>query len=71
MDTREISHEFQFSALEARVRIDALAGRHEEALLILEELDQRGDELPSARIKRRRDIERICFDSGIEVSYDE
>jgi len=71
MDTREISHEFQFSALEARVRIDALAGRHEEALLILQELDQRGDELPSARIKRRRDIERICFDSGIEVSYDE
>jgi tetratricopeptide (TPR) repeat protein len=67
----EISAEYRFSSLEARVRIYALAGRKDEALKLLEELDQCGGERPAARQKRRKDLDQICSESGIESNYEE
>ena len=71
IDSGEISAEYQFSSMEARLRIDALAGRKDQVLQLLEELDQRGGERPPARQKRRRDLDQICSESGIESNYEE
>ena len=67
----ELSVEYQFSSMEARLRIDALAGRKDEVLQLLEELDQCGGERPAARQKRRKDLDQICSESGIESNYEE
>ncbi|MDE0959765.1 MAG: protein kinase [Planctomycetota bacterium] len=69
--TGQITADFQFSTLEARVRIHALAGRQKEAFQLLEELDRRGGELPAARLKRRKDLDQICSESGMTSSYEE
>jgi hypothetical protein len=66
-----VAVEYQFSSMEARVRIYALAERKDEALQLLEELDQCGGERPPARQKRRRDLDRICSESGLESNYEE
>ena len=71
IQSNEIAPELRFNTLEARIRIDALAGREDDARELLDQLDEMGDELPLAQQRRRRSLTQICIDSGLDVDYDE